>query len=125
MLEDGDAAICIKGISANADGDLHIGRAIAVPSGTRLRKDHPLVKEFPDNFIPVVGPGRTPENSVLALIDWAEPRRDKDREFIQETDPMLRMRNGDFKQFVLWRKGTWVDRNRPEVRQYPSLFERL
>ena len=124
-LLDEDAVICIRAVRGTQDGDVHLARAVALSVGARVRKDHPFVKAYPKSFVLVVPAGRTRLNSVRALSDWAETRRDENGIYIEETDATLRSRFGDHKRFILWRKGMWVDRDNPVVHAYPANFQAI
>ena len=124
-LLDEDAVIAIRSVRGAADGDVHIRDAIVVSVGQRLPKNHPLVRSQSKSFVLVVPVGRTRSNSVRALTDWAETRRDDDGILIAETDPTARQRFGEFKRFILWRKGQWVDRDNEIVKKHPTEFEAI
>ena len=118
--------ICIVSIPGGfLDGDHHKGRVAAISPGTRLRKDHAVVKANKANFVDVVPEGRTRDNSVRALSDWSEYRKNANGTFVEERDGMLRAKFGEFKRSIRWYRGTHVDRSLPEVRDYPAYFERI
>ena len=124
-LLDEDSVICIKPIFGSADGDSHLGNALALAAGTRMHRDSPLIASNRDAFVPVVPEGRTRENSVRALADITEYRKDEGGNYILETDGRLRQVNGDFKRFIVHYRGQWVSRDDPKVRQFPRSFEAI
>lgn len=124
VLLDEDAMICVKTIRGpHRDGDVHLVNPVMLEVGTRVHKNDPVVKGWRDHFVPVVTPGRTRENSVRALSPFTETRKDEGGNVIRETDDVLRMQFGEFKRFPRWFAGQWVDRELPEIRQYPQAFE--
>ncbi|MHB8488785.1 MAG: hypothetical protein ACYDCS_07690 [Candidatus Dormibacteria bacterium] len=122
-LQDEDAVICVRNLHSAADGDTHLGKPLALATGTRLRHDHPLVKANRDCFVEVVPAGRTRENSVRAKTDWAEYARHEDGSYVEETDFNLRMRFGEFKRVIQFYRGQYIDRDHPIVKQRPTDFE--
>ncbi len=125
VLLDEDAVITIRSLLGSADGDSHIGRALALPIGARLSKNNKLVKANPSHFVPVVPPGRTRANSVRALTRRSETRKDEDGNWIPETDPVQRQQFGEFKRFIVHFRGQWVDRDSPLVKQRPADYEAI
>ncbi len=125
VLLDEDAVLCIRPIHGAADGDTHLGRPLALPAGARLRRTDKIVKANPAHFVNIVSAGRTRENRVRALTDWGEYRKDEGGNYIPETDQIIRQQSGEFKRFMLWYRGMWVDRDDPIVKAHPASFEQI
>ena len=62
---------------------------------------------------------------MRALTDWGEYRKDDAGNYIPETDPVRRQRLGEYRQFVLWYRGQYVDRDNPIVKKHPANFEAI
>lgn len=126
-LRDEDAMLAVKGVRGrHRDADTHLAPPpYVIPAGSHVTKDHPLVKLFPDSFVPVVPAGLDRTNAVLALTDRYEYRRNEDGMLIPEDDAVLRQRYGDHKRFLIHYAGTWVSRNDPDVAANPARYQLL
>jgi hypothetical protein len=124
-VADEDLSIAVKAIRGHADGDAHLAQSLVIAPGMQLPTSHPIVKAWPSHFVPVVPPGRTRANSVRALSGWTEGVRRADGSYEEETDPDLRRQYGDARRRQRWVQGQYVDKDLPEVQQYPSAFEHL
>jgi hypothetical protein len=98
-LRDEDALLCIAPIP----GGLTIGRQGVAP-GTKVPKDHPDVKRYPDCFTPVVPEGLSRENAVVSKHT-------------------IRYHQTGGEPVVLVHQGQWIASDHPEVERHPSRFE--
>lgn len=122
QIQDEDALICIARVPGGG-GFNSMGQNLAVEVGNRVSRRDSRIQRHLDHFVDVVPEGRTRENSVIALTDNFETRRNEEGDFIEETDPTLRFNNGDAKRFPVWVHGQYVDRNHPLVKQHPERFQ--
>jgi hypothetical protein len=122
-----DSMLCVKGVRGrHQDGDAHLAPPMhVIPAGSHVTKDHPLVKLFPDSFVPVVPAGLNRTNAVLALTDRYEYRRNADGMLIPEDDAVLRQTYGDHHRFLIHYAGTWISRSDPDVAANPSRYQLL
>ena len=124
-LIDEDCVLCVKTVRGIGDGDVHLARPVAIPVGAKLPKDDKIVKAFREHFVPICPDGLTRDTAVLALTDRYEYRRDDNGAFIEEQDPQLRLRYGNFHRFLIHYAGTWVARNDPDVAANPARYQLL
>jgi hypothetical protein len=93
-LGDEDAMVCIAAIP----GGLTV-RGQGVAPGTKVPKDHPDVKRYPEHFAPVVPEGLSRENAVVSKHT---------------------IRIGDT---VVVHQGQWLPADHYEARRHPERFE--
>jgi hypothetical protein len=122
-----DSMLVVKGVRGrHRDGDTHLAPApLVLEVGALVPKDHPLMKLFPDSFVPVVPAGLDRSNAVLALTNRYEYRRNADGALFPEGDAVLRQRYGDHKRFLIHYAGTWVARSDPDVTANPQRYQLL
>jgi hypothetical protein len=122
-LADEDAMLAIRNVAGGAvDGDVHLHPAISLSARMKVHNTHPLVRSYPEAFVPVVPKGRNRGNSVRALRDNFEMRKGPDGEYIRETDQTLVARFGEYRRFPVHFAGQWIPR--PAVYR-PDEFEEL
>jgi hypothetical protein len=122
LVQDEECVICVQRIGGGG-GLTERGDTLAIEVGTRVARNDPRIQKHLDHFVPVVSPGLTRENSVRAVTDNYEYRRDANGDFIIEEDTVKRMTHGNFRRFRVWARGQWVSRDNPMVKKRPSAFE--
>ena len=111
--------ICIKPIFGSADGDAHLGRALALAAGNECIATAHSSPRTAMKSLPRQSPKAVPAENMCVL--WpisTEYREDEAGNYILETDGRLRQINGDFKRFIVHYRGQWVSRDDPKVRQF-------